>query len=876
MEEQAKKSKKTGGFQALDLSTPVYKAVMKMGYNVPTPIQRKTIPHILQGKDVVAMARTGSGKTAAFCIPTINRLQKHSEMVGARAVLLAPTRELALQTAKVCKQFSRFTDLRLCILVGGKSMENQFERLAANPDIIVATPGRLMHHQVEAELSLQRVEVLVFDEADRLFELGFADQLNMIMKGCSPTRQCLLFSATLPSQLVAFTRAGLNEPEFVRLDVETSLSDQLSLWFLAVRKEEKIAALLFLLRQISTGGKNTVVFVATRHHVEFFQMLLSRSHIASSIVYGSMDQQARTEQINDFRKGKTKVLVVTDVAARGLDIPYLDNVVNFDFPASSKLFVHRTGRTARAGRSGLAISLVTQDEMPYMMDLTVFLGRKVRYEGMEIGEDAKPIVEDPHLPDPHYALLGGMPDVSEEVQDVRRILEKPEMISAYKSMQAAYGLYHKTRVSASRRAAKRSKEFLTQCGGALHLFSLLHPAFKNTAHAHRQEAVDFIESLRAFRPSSEKKGNAISDSSMEQMKTHRLVCTMQMEQEPTFDDMGDVCEKDDKVPGSSGSKRAQPEPEVQRKPKLSKKARKQGKTTIAMLADLELAKMSEVAPVDDDVETSPKSIFDRTRFRDRAFYLSEEVTKDVDPKEEGLAMDHFQFNLMGDDQKSMRSEKQVRRWDVKKKKYVGMRIGADRKQIKEKNEAGKVVRGDKEKSGSYLKWMKDSKLRIQKVGELEETSAMNKIKQDDIAKYSTKTVDFTEEAESPEELKARKAAILAGESGSRSKPIMPRSGNFNEQQLTHKQKRLLKKHLKIGKTSTGQEGGDEVRNARDVAKNRKKSEKRKAKATFTGRKNARAATKKWLDKRLETKKAARAAPTKAKQLIVEKTGKRRR
>merc|ERR1719326_46748 len=161
--EEEKKKKRTGGFQSMDLTQPVYKAVMKMGYAVPTPIQRKTIPHIMQGRDVVAMARTGSGKTAAFLIPTINRLQTHSATVGCRAVLLAPTRELVLQTAKVCKQFSRFTDLRLCILVGGKSMEQQFERLAANPDMIIATPGRLMHHQIEAELSLKRVEVLVFD-----------------------------------------------------------------------------------------------------------------------------------------------------------------------------------------------------------------------------------------------------------------------------------------------------------------------------------------------------------------------------------------------------------------------------------------------------------------------------------------------------------------------------------------------------------------------------------------------------------------------------------------------------------------------------------------------------------------------------------------
>lgn len=206
-----------------------------MGYKVPTPIQRKTIPTILEGQDMVAMARTGSGKTAAFLIPMVERLQSHSTSVGFRGVVLSPTRELAMQTAKFCRQLCKFGDLRCCLLVGGQGMEAQFEHLANNPDMVIATPGRLMHHILDAELSLSWVEILVFDEADRLFELGFAEQLQKILDATPTSRQCLLFSATLPAQLVSFSRAGIKDPAFVRLDVETSLSESLDLWYLFIR-----------------------------------------------------------------------------------------------------------------------------------------------------------------------------------------------------------------------------------------------------------------------------------------------------------------------------------------------------------------------------------------------------------------------------------------------------------------------------------------------------------------------------------------------------------------------------------------------------------------------------------------------------------------
>ena len=196
----------------MGLSQPVYKAIIRKGYRVPTPIQRKVIDLVKGGRDVVAMARTGSGKTAAFLVPMLEQLQEHSQQVGARGVILTPTRELAMQTLKFARELGCFTNLRVCLLIGGESLDDQFAALAANPDIIVATPGRLQHHLAQTDMTLSRVQLCVFDEADRLFEMGFADQIKEILKSMPEERQTCLFSATLPQILADFTSAGLHDP----------------------------------------------------------------------------------------------------------------------------------------------------------------------------------------------------------------------------------------------------------------------------------------------------------------------------------------------------------------------------------------------------------------------------------------------------------------------------------------------------------------------------------------------------------------------------------------------------------------------------------------------------------------------------------------
>ncbi|KAK7066964.1 ATP-dependent RNA helicase ddx54 [Halocaridina rubra] len=452
IKQNKKGGKKAGAFQLMGLSKPVFKGIMKKGYKVPTPIQRKTLPVVLSGKDCVAMARTGSGKTACFLIPMFEKLQEHSAKTGARALILSPTRELALQTLKFTKELGCFMNLRAAVILGGDSMDGQFYAIHENPDILIATPGRLAHLIVEMSLKLNNVKYVVFDEADRLFEMGFAEQMNSIMKCIPEERQTLLFSATLPKMLVNFARAGLNDPVLVRLDVEQKLPENLKITFFKVKSEDKLALLLHILQQIIGKKEQTVIFAATKHHVEYIQMALELAKIPSTYCYSSLHSAARKINVAKFQTKKVRCLIVTDVAARGIDIPLLDNVINFHFPEKSKLFVHRVGRVARAGRSGTAYSFIAPDEAPYFMDLHMFLSRNVKFA--------------PHPPDQNKrvdwdGVYGSVPQSvidteSEQIMNMHN--QSSELAALKKSMDGAYKQYDKSRPAPSRESVKRIKE----------------------------------------------------------------------------------------------------------------------------------------------------------------------------------------------------------------------------------------------------------------------------------------------------------------------------------------------------------------------------------------------------------------------------------
>lgn len=489
---------KTGGFQSMGLSPGVYRSVMRKGYRVPTPIQRKAIPAIMEGRDVVAMARTGSGKTAAFLLPMLERLGGHSATFGVRGLVLSPTRELAVQTHTFALELSHFVEppLRFALLVGGDAVEEQFDTLARNPDVIVGTPGRLAHVLLDAQLSLARVEYVVCDEADRLFEMGFQTQLDAILASVPETRQTTLFSATMPAQLADFTRARLHEPQLIRLDVETKLSDALQIHFVKVRPPEKMGALLVVLAQLLPAQTQTIVFVATKHHVEMLQQVLEAASYEVAAIYGSLDPAARKIALGKFRAGRARVLVVTDVAARGLDVPLLDNVVNYDFPTKPKLFVHRAGRAARAGRAGRAISLVEPEELPYLVDLNLYLGRRLK--PVLSGEEEEEEAADETLRGAggEEVALAVLPPTSlaHEVEYVQRqLVANDELSAVHRVAMRSLQMVRKTRPAASKASVGRARELPVDLG--------IHPLCTASLDLKAEAArSNLLTDLKTFKP----------------------------------------------------------------------------------------------------------------------------------------------------------------------------------------------------------------------------------------------------------------------------------------------------------------------------------------------------------------------------------------
>ncbi|ESO09856.1 hypothetical protein HELRODRAFT_109323 [Helobdella robusta] len=463
-----RKQRKSGGFQSMGLSNPVFKGVMFKGYKVPTPIQRKTIPMIMDKKDVVAMARTGSGKTGAFVIPMLERLKTHNP-TGARAVILSPTRELALQTYKFAKELGKFTKLKFTLILGGDKIEDQFAALHENPDVIIATPGRFMHVLSEMNLKLLKVEYVVFDEADRLFEMGFQEQLGEILQRLPENRQTLLFSATLPKMLVEFASAGLNSPELIRLDVDTKLPDLLKLFFFECRSDDKVCVLLYLLHHIIKSSEPTVIFAATKHHVEYLNMVLTKAGYKCSISYSSLDPIARNINVDRFRNRRTNIFIVTDLAARGIDIPLLVNVINFNFPAKPKLFLHRVGRVARAGNSGNAYSIVCADEKAYVLDLHMFLGRTINF--VKESDAVNNNVAD--------NLYGLVPQSAIDEEDrLKTWNETVDFKNMLKVTSNAYKHYLKTRNPSSSESIKRMKAMSNEKLGYHPLFARLFSHLK--------------------------------------------------------------------------------------------------------------------------------------------------------------------------------------------------------------------------------------------------------------------------------------------------------------------------------------------------------------------------------------------------------------
>ena len=470
------------GFEWMGLDEQILKGVRKKGYSMPTPIQKKAIPLALDGRDVVAMARTGSGKTAAYLLPLFQHLLTQTHKVGIKALILSPTRELSQQIWKFAKELGHFLPFKFALLTGGDKIEKHFSLIHSAPDFIIATPGRLLHLLMEMELKLESVSYVVLDEADRLFELGFSDSLQEMFARIPREKQLLLFSATLPQMLAEFATAKLTNPTLIRLDLEQKLSPSLKLSSFLLRQEDKEAALLHLLLHIIPEGSLTAIFLPTRCHVEYFRELLAENNLKCSFLYSSLDHTARKIQAALFFRKQTSYLLVTDIAARGIDIPWLDNVINFDLPPP-KIFLHRVGRVARVGRAGSAYSLVCSEELSYLFDLTLFLGYPLRVETAVEGPD-------------QVLSIGSVPPsvLYSEIDKIRSIKTNNSNIGVLEEAKdRAYKKYLLTKPLTNVESVRRGKEFVAS--NELRCHSIF--ADKRV----EDSVLEYQKALRNYRPS---------------------------------------------------------------------------------------------------------------------------------------------------------------------------------------------------------------------------------------------------------------------------------------------------------------------------------------------------------------------------------------
>ena len=369
-------------FNSLGLSDALLKAISKKGYSIPSPIQKKAIPPILEGKDVLASAQTGTGKTAGFTLPILQILSqgKHLSHRPIRALILTPTRELAAQILANIKEYSEFVDLRSAVIFGGVNQNPQVAQLRQGIDILVATPGRLIDLQNQGLVSLSKVEILVLDEADRMLDMGFLRDIERIMKVLPPKRQNLLFSATFSKDIKNLAMGILHHPVQVEATPENTTVDAIIQKVYPCAKEKKTELIIKLITE--GNWKQILVFTRTKQGANKLTESMIGAGIKAAAIHGNKGQGARTKALAGFKDGSLTALVATDIAARGLDIPLLPHVVNFELPNIPEDYVHRIGRTGRAGASGEAISLFSPDETVFLRDIEKLVGLKLPKENI--------------------------------------------------------------------------------------------------------------------------------------------------------------------------------------------------------------------------------------------------------------------------------------------------------------------------------------------------------------------------------------------------------------------------------------------------------------------------------------------------------------
>lgn len=369
-------------FEQLALIEPICKALKQEGYTTPTPIQAEAIPNVLEGYDLLGCAQTGTGKTAAFSLPIIQKLYQQNKIGrtrGIKALVLTPTRELAIQIGESFAAYGRFAKLRHTVVFGGVGQRPQTDALERGVDVLIATPGRLLDLIGQGFIHLDTLEFFVLDEADRMLDMGFIHDIKRILPLLPKKRQSLFFSATMPPEIERLAGTILHQPEKVEVTPASSTVDKIEQSVYFVEKQEKLNLLKDLLSDESL--ESVLVFTRTKHGADKVARMLSKAEIGAEAIHGNKSQNARQRALTNFKNHTTRVLIATDIAARGIDVDHLTHVINFELPNVPETYVHRIGRTGRAGRSGVAFSFCDMEEVPLLKDIHKLIGKPIPVAG---------------------------------------------------------------------------------------------------------------------------------------------------------------------------------------------------------------------------------------------------------------------------------------------------------------------------------------------------------------------------------------------------------------------------------------------------------------------------------------------------------------
>lgn len=365
-------------FKELHIIEPILRAIKEMGHSVPTPIQERAIPAALAKKDILGCAQTGTGKTAAFVVPVVQNLLEDRKKDNRRDIgvlILSPTRELALQTSECVKTYTKYTKLRHCVVFGGVNQQPQTNQLKQGVDILVATPGRLLDLISQGYIRLNAVKYFVLDEADRMLDMGFINDIRKILPMLPRQKQTMCFSATMAKEMLALAGTILQNPVKIEINNPSAHKSQISQFVYYVEKKDKNSLLIKLLEE--SDDKSAIVFSQTKHNADRIVRVLKKAGIGSEAIHGNKSQNARQNALHNFKSGKIRVMVATDVASRGIDIQELPLVVNYDLPHVAETYIHRIGRTGRAGHDGTALSFCSNEELDRLRDIQKLTGKKI-------------------------------------------------------------------------------------------------------------------------------------------------------------------------------------------------------------------------------------------------------------------------------------------------------------------------------------------------------------------------------------------------------------------------------------------------------------------------------------------------------------------